>query len=329
MKKLSHKHCYSKDTNTASAGDLVCWTFGILPRQPTLTQSSGQNLLQIERKKERMEKVRAESHLPPLACRAGANEIQNSKPRWGVARSKPLCSTILGFMTFVEAFSAKEGRLLREMWVECWSNDSWRHYPVNEVGQHHLCGTAALIAQPHHYPVWVTPPGSSRSHVSVLAQFPAASEAQMQLSGLLGCTAEPSPCWTNAADRQLACPGECWVKADVLMKCSVSSCRRHLIGKEASMLCDEAVARVTTFFLLEKSRVNKHVNRLKSHVNCWWTYSGYLDDKVSLFQDLNFLWCVKNIIWSDLRQLQLDHLSFRSIFSFCITLPCRVWRHPL
>lgn len=144
MKKLSHKHCYSKDTNTASAGDLVCWTFGSLPRQPTLSQSSGQNLLQIERKKERMEKVRAESHLPPLSCRAGADEIQNSKPRWGVTRSKPLCSTILGFMTFVEAFSAKEGRLSREMWVECWSNDSWWHYPVNEVGQHHLCGTAAL-----------------------------------------------------------------------------------------------------------------------------------------------------------------------------------------
>ena len=163
---------------------------------------------------------------------------------------------------------------------------------------------------------------------TVLAQFPAASEAQTQLSALLCCTAKPSPCWTNAADGQLACPVEHWVKADVLMKCSVSSCRRHSIGKEAATLCDEAVAKVTTFFLLEKSRVNKHVNRLKSHVNCWWTYSGYLDDKVSLFQDLNFLWRIKNIICCDLRQLQLDNLTFRYLLSFCIALPCRVWRHP-
>lgn len=95
-------------------------------------------------------------------------------------------------------------------------------------------------------------------------------------------------------------------------------CRRHLIAKEASAPRDEAVAKVTIFFLLEKNQVNKHVNRLKSHVNCWWTYSGYLDDKVSLFQDLNFLWHVKNIICCDLRQL--DHLSFRSVFSL-FTLP--------
>lgn len=113
-------------------------------------------------------------------------------------------------------------------------------------------------------------------------------------------------------------------------------CGRHLIAKEASAPCDEAVAKVTTFFLLEKSQVNKHVNRLKSHVNCWWTYSGYLDDKVSLFQDLNFLWRVKNIICCDLRQLQLDFLSFRSIFSLftllflagCEGIPCSygTWR---
>lgn len=33
MKQLSHKHCENKDTNTASVGDLVCRTFGNLPRQ--------------------------------------------------------------------------------------------------------------------------------------------------------------------------------------------------------------------------------------------------------------------------------------------------------
>lgn len=136
---------------------------------------------------------------------------------------------------------------------------------------------------PHEEPL-LAHPAPTALPSTALAPFPAASEAQMQLSALLGCTAKPSLCWTNAADGQLACPGEHWVKADVLMKCSVSTCRRHSIGKEASVLCDEAVAKVTTFFLVEKSRVNKHVNRLKSHVNCWWTYSGYLDDKVSLFQ---------------------------------------------
>lgn len=51
-----------------------------------------------------MEKVRAESHLPLLSCRAGADEIQNSKPSGGDTRSKPLHSTILGFITFVKLF---------------------------------------------------------------------------------------------------------------------------------------------------------------------------------------------------------------------------------